>query len=170
MRALYSMFLLALLSACASYDGRGLQAGLSTRQDVERLMGPPALRWAVQTGGEQLAYPRGPMGYHTYMVMIDASDRLLSIRNVLEPSTFARIGEGMSQDEILQWLGPPTPEWTSYFERRDELVWEWRYCDDWGEAARFNVLFDGTRGTVRSTGSLTEKQRFGAHRRNSCSR
>ena len=54
---------------------------------------------------------------------------------------------------------PPVPHWTVYFEARDELVWEWRYCDDWGEPARFNVLFDGTSRRVRSTLSLTESQR-----------
>ena len=61
---------------------------------------------------------------------------------------------------------------TLYFAARDELVWEWRWCDDWSEPARFNVLFDGTSGKVRSTASLTERQAvFGrGDRRSWCSR
>ena len=37
-------------------------------------------------------------------------------------------------------------------------MWEWRYCDDWAEPARFSVLFDATSGKVRTTISLTERQ------------
>lgn len=65
----------------------------------------------------------------------------------------------MTQEQVLRILGPAEPSWTVYFKARDELVWEWRYCDEWNELARFNVLFDGTKGTVRSTMSLTESQR-----------
>ena len=36
-------------------------------------------------------------------------------------------------------------------------MWEWRYCDDWAEPARFSVLFDATSGKVRTTISLTER-------------
>lgn len=49
----------------------------------------------------------------------------------------------MTQAEVLQLIGPPQPDWTAYFKARDELVWEWRYCDSWREAA-LDVLFDGT--------------------------
>ena len=64
--------------------------------------------------------------------------------------------EGMNKEEVLRTLGPSQPQWTVYFDRRDELVWEWRYCDAWNEPARFDVLFDNTSGKVRSTQSYTE--------------
>ena len=51
----------------------------------------------------------------------------------------------MSGDEVMQILGPSRPDWTDYFERRDELVWGWRYCDDWNQLARFFVMFDATK-------------------------
>jgi hypothetical protein len=35
-------------------------------------------------------------------------------------------------------------------------VWEWRYCNDWSQAARFDVLFDGDQGTVRTSMGLPE--------------
>lgn len=149
-----------LLGGCASYDGRGLQPGQSQVSEVEQRMGTPAMRWKEPDGGELLAYPRGPAGYHTYMARIGPDGRLQSLDNVLEPKHFALIREGMGQDDVLRVLGPPYPGWTIYFKARDELAWEWRYCDDWGEPARFNVFFDGTSGKVRSTGSLTERQRF----------
>ncbi len=60
---------------------------------------------------------------------------------------------------MLRILGPSYPSGTAYYKSRDELVWEWRYCDEWNEAARFDVLFDGSKETVRKTMSLTESQR-----------
>ena len=46
---------------------------------------------------------------------------------------------------MLCILGPSEPSWTACFKTRDEVVWEWRYCDEWNEAARFDVLFDGSK-------------------------
>jgi len=43
------------------------------------------------------------------------------------------------------------PAWTKYFEARRELVWEWRYCNDWSQAARFDVFLDADQGTVRTS-------------------
>lgn len=173
MKSLPALLLSLLLAACAAYDGRGLQPGSSRGDDVRRVMGEPAMRWAEPDGSETLAYPRGPAGYHTYMVRIDRNGVLASIENALEPRHFARLREGMTQDEVLRVIGPPFAGWTMYFKARDELVWEWRWCDDYGEAARFNTLFDGTSGLLRSTASMSERQAvpFGrGDRRNWCSR
>lgn len=148
-----------LLSACGAYLGYDLKPGEDSLEDVVRALGNPAMRWQNEDGSAQLAFPRGPMGYHTYMATIGADGKLRHIVNVLDEKNFARIRPGMSKEEVLRILGPSYPNWTVYFERRDELVWEWRYCDTWNEAARFNVLFDNTSGKVRSTLSLTEAQR-----------
>ncbi len=143
---------LALLGACASYGGSGLQAGVATQDDVVAVMGAPALTWSDADGSRQLAYPRGPMGYHTFMVFLGPDGRLQRIENVLDPAHFARLEPGRSdRAAVLRLLGPPAPEWTAYFKARDELVWEWRFCDDWGESSRFDVLFDATTGVVRSS-------------------
>lgn len=145
-----------LLSACSSYAGRGLQPGQATGDEVRTVMGAPAMSWTLPDGGQQLAYPRGPVGVHTWMVFLDRNGRLEEIVNVLDMEHFARVRAGMTQDEVLQLLGPPQPQWTAYFAARDELVWEWRYCDSWNDAARFDVLFDGTSKLVRSTLTWTE--------------
>lgn len=146
-----ALLLLALLGACASYGGGGLRAGVATQDDVIAAMGSPALSWDGADGSRQLAYPRGPMGYHTFMVFLGPDGRLQRIENVLDSVHFARLEPGRSdQAAVLRLLGPPAPEWTAYFKARDELVWEWRFCDDWGESARFDVLFDATTGIMRS--------------------
>ena len=116
------------------------------------------MQWTHPDGSRQLAFPRGPAGLQTYMAFIGADGKLQRIENVLTAAGFSRITAGMGQDQVLRTLGPPVPAWTRYFERRDELVWEWRYCDDWSEPARFNVLFDATQAVVRTTLSQTESQ------------
>src|SRR5574343_1047089 len=148
-----------LLSGCASYDGYGLNPQHSRLDDVVRVMGQPSLRWQEADGAQTLVYPRGPVGLHTYFVRGDAAGRFVSRENVLTSTYCARIQPGMTQEQVVRILGPSVAAWTVYFEARDELVWEWRYCDDWHDTARFNVLFDGTTRLVRSTLSATERQR-----------
>ena len=146
----------ALLAACASYSGSGLKPGEARLEDVQSLMGVPAMRWQDADGSVQLAYPRGPLGYHTFMVKLGPDGHLQSIANVLEPANFARIRAGMTKDEVLRVLGPPNYNLTVYFKARDELVWDWRFCSDFGAASRFQVLFDNRLSTVRSAISQTE--------------
>lgn len=145
-----------LLAACAGYDGRGLIVGESGLDDVILVMGEPRMQWAEADGSRRFAYPRGPMGVQTYIVLIGRDGKLQSIENVMAPQAFRRIEAGMSKDDVLRTLGPPEPSWTIYFKARDELVWEWRYCDEWNRLARFDVLFDGTKEIVRSTMSQRE--------------
>ena len=171
MRVIAPLILFIALFGCASYDGSGLKPGISTTADVVQLMGTPAMRWNGPGGGEVLAFPRGPAGYHTFMVITDASGRLLSLENVLETKHFAKLRAGMSQDEVLRTLGPPQPQWTIYFKARDELVWEWRFCNEQAEPARFYALFDQTKGTLRTTMSSPESLSvpLGRDRRGWCS-
>lgn len=156
MRWLLAIGMVFLLAGCAAYSGTGLKPGESGLGDVLRIMGQPAMRWENPDGSLQLAYPRGPMGFHTYMAIIGKDGKLQQLDNVLDPKIFSSIQAGMTQSQVLYVLGPPEPAWTVYFKARDELVWEWRYCDEWRAAARFDVLFDGSKGTVRSTMRQTE--------------
>lgn len=149
--ALLLATLAALLAGCASYNGRGLRPGIDDGNAVRALMGEPAQQWSAADGSRHLAYPRGPEGTHTYMVELAPDGRLKSIENVLDTRHFALIAAGMEMDEVQRLIGPPQPSWTVYFEARDELVWEWLYCDDLGLQARFDVLFDGSSRRVRST-------------------
>jgi hypothetical protein len=150
------MLAAVLLAACASYGGSGLKPGVARLEDVQAVMGPPAMRWQEPDGSVQLAYPRGPTGFHTFMVKLGADGHLQSIANVLEEQSFARIRAPMTKDEVLRVLGPPDYRRSVYFKARDELAWDWRFCQIFGYAAHYSVLFDGTSGAVRSTMVQTE--------------
>ncbi len=149
MRLLLAILPVSLISSCASYSGYGLKPGVASVDDVVRVMGQPAMRWQNPDNSSQLAYPRAPAGLHTYMVFIARDGKLQRIENVLDTRVLAQVRPGMTKEEVLRTLGPPG--WTADYPRRGELEWEWRFCNDWNEAARFDVLFDNTKGTVRST-------------------
>jgi hypothetical protein len=156
-RHLIGLLLLAGLAACAGYGGQRLEVGQADIGTVLRVMGTPALEWTENDGRRQLAYPRGPSGVHTYMVHIGPDGKLELIENVLTMEHFARIRKDMTTEDVARVLGPVAPvTGVSYFRARDELVWEWRYCDDWNQLSRFYVLFDGSALTVRSTMSLRD--------------
>lgn len=157
MKLLQITVALVALGGCAGYGG-GLVPGQASADDVLRTMGTPALQWTDADGSRQFAYPHGPMGVHTFMVFIGPDNRLQRIDNVLDEDGFAQIRPGMDKAQVLRALGPPEPAWTVYFKARDELAWEWRYCDVWAQYARFDVLFDATREVVRSTLSQRESQ------------
>jgi len=139
-----------MLSACASYSGSNLKAGEAGLPDVLREMGQPAMRWDNADGSVELAYPRGPIGYETFMARIGPDGKLQTLRNVLDPEHFARILPGMTKEQVLRVLGPSDPSKTVFFKARDELVWDWRYQMVPVNPAHFLVLFDNTTGTVRS--------------------
>jgi hypothetical protein len=128
-----------------------LRTGTTTIEDVLRAMGVPALRWQDADGTTHFAYTHQPEGYKTLLLDFDSKGKLRSFENVLDEKHFATIKPGMTEEQVLHRLGPPEPQWTAYYKARDELVWEWRFCDAWNAAARFDVLFDATKGTVRSS-------------------
>ena len=140
-----------VLSACAGYSGSNLKPGVSTLPEVVASMGEPAMRWKDADGREQLAFPRGPAGIQTFMAHVGPDGRLERIEAVLDMAHFARIKPGSDQTTVLRLLGPSPSQWTKYFKARDELVWEWRFCDGLGQMAFFDVLFDGTTRLVRTS-------------------
>lgn len=151
-----------LLSACAGYSGSNLKPGVATLPEVLATMGEPAMRWNDPDGRVQLAYPRGPEGTQTFMVFTGVDGRLERIEGVLDSNHFALIENGKSdQAAVLRILGPSQPQWTANFKARDELAWEWRFCNSWGLLERFDVLFDATTGIVRSTMRFDDIVGFG---------
>lgn len=153
MQALRILFpvMAAALFGCASYSGSGLKPGESRLQDVIALMGEPVLRWRNSDGTEQLAYPRGPAGFHTFMVRLNSDGRLRSIENVLDLRHLDLVRPGMSKDDVLRILGPSDEQRTANFPARNELAWDWRFIEGFDAPMRMIILFDATSGIVRST-------------------
>ncbi len=150
-----------LLAGCASYSGYGLVPGTATAADVRRTMGEPAQVCALAGGGYNWVYPRGPGGLHTFDVQLDKDGVLRSIENVLEERGFARVEPGKStRQDILCIFGPPYVE--TYFPRRKELVWDYRFLDAWGYPSQFHVLYDDA-GIVTTTMQIREDRGIDDH-------
>ena len=144
-----------LLSACAS-TGSHLQPGVATLPEIIAAMGEPQMRWKDADGQEQLAFPHGPAGVHTYMAFVGADGRLIRVAQVLDEAHFALIQIGKStREDVLRLIGPPYPGWTVENRNFNEVSWEWNYLDRTNQIARLNVFFDMTTGIVRDTWQRT---------------
>ncbi len=109
-KTLVALICALVIAGCASYNGRGMKPGISTVDDVIQLMGQPAMRWQEPGGGELLAYPRGPAGFDTFMVMIDSKGVMSSLQGVLDMQHFALIRQDMTKDDVLRVLVPSQPQ------------------------------------------------------------
>ncbi|MBL8483404.1 MAG: hypothetical protein JNJ60_14490, partial [Rhodocyclaceae bacterium] len=110
-------------------------------------------------GSATLVYPFGPLGLETWMVKINPEGRVISAEQVLQMSTgFARIQMGMRGDEVTRILGPHYDQ--SYFSRRAETVWDYRYRDEWLQRARFHVVFNAAGVVVQTLTTREDDRRF----------
>lgn len=140
---------LAALFSVAACDSSGrvyedvrlarLSAGESTEQDVMRLFGAPAAVRALEGGGRGLVYPLGPEGAHTLLIRIGADGRYAGREDLLSRANFARVGAGMSADEVVALLGPPGQK--QPLALKQQVAWEWRFLDG-QETRMFVVMFD----------------------------
>lgn len=128
-----------LLTACAALDGYTLRPGAS-EAEVRSLMGSPAAEYTSRDGTRELVYPRGPLGTQTYVASMSSEGVLKDVRNVLTDDVFNRIRPGLTQQEVLEMIGPPGD--TMHFSRSDTTAWDYRYMDTWGYLAIFSVTFD----------------------------
>ena len=145
-----ALFALGLLAAgCANFSG--ISPGDSA-PTVEARLGPPGTVWKNADGSEAWEYPMGPTGVQTFMIDIGPDRAVRAVRQVLTEEYFAKVVAGMSREDVRRLLGRPKEVW--YFPARDEEVWTWRYLEV--NYRFFNVLFDRTSGTVRTTLRLDE--------------
>jgi outer membrane protein assembly factor BamE (lipoprotein component of BamABCDE complex) len=54
-------------------------------------------------------------------------------------ASFARIAQGMPEDEVRQLLGKPDE--TMHFPLSNTDAWDYRYYDNWGYLAIYSVTF-----------------------------
>jgi hypothetical protein len=114
---------------------------------VQARMGKPETVRKNADGSQVWEYPGGPLGRQTYMVTVGSDHAVKDIRQVMSEQYFSQVKAGMSRDDVRQLLGKPGE--VSVFPARDEEVWSWRYLQ--GNAMFFNVMFDRSSGTVRTT-------------------
>jgi hypothetical protein len=148
MKNLASLLAVLFAAGCASYSGRGLEAGVSTEAQVRGLMGTPAAEYAGPGGSRNLAYPHGPLGIETFMAEVGPDGRLVAVRQVLNEENFRGISRGMTRDEVLLRIGPPGE--TMEFPNLKQVAWDYRFRDLWGYTAIFSVSLDRA-GLVVST-------------------
>ena len=128
---------------------RGLTPGVTTEAQIRDQMGPPETERTFTDGSKRLEYPRGPQGLATYMVDIDPQGRLRAVTQVLTAENFAKIRQGMTEDEVRRLLGKPGE--VAVYRLKPETVWSWK----WNEGppsgeAYFNVHFNA-QGIVYTT-------------------
>jgi outer membrane protein assembly factor BamE (lipoprotein component of BamABCDE complex) len=139
--------LAALLAGCAlgPYSPSGVPAGAS-REDVLRIMGPPTATYTMPDGHVRLEYNRMPAGKHTFMVDLDAGGHMAHWENVLDENHFAAIVAGMSPQDVLRLIGPPTYTW-HYFRPTPANTWLYRF-DTIQRCILFEISFDAATGRV----------------------
>jgi len=147
-----NFFLLALATLVAGCANFGAVTTGTPAQQVQAKLGTPETVRKNADGSEVWEYPGGPLGRQTYMVILGPDRAVREIHQVLNEEYFLKVHAGMSRDEVRNLLGKPGV--VMMFSARDEEVWSWRYQQQ--NPMFFNVLFDRTSGTVRTTQRLEE--------------
>src|SRR5215813_13136141 len=91
------------LAGCAQ-PWQGYQTGADQSTVIARL-GPPREVYDLPNGGKRLMWPTQPMGEYTTAADIDAHGRIVSVRQVLQPSEFyrAEIGKWTRSDVLVNF-------------------------------------------------------------------
>jgi hypothetical protein len=96
---------LALLACVQPHQQ--VQAGADQSELIARL-GPPRETYNLPNGGKRLMWPTQPMGSTTTAADIDASGKVLSVRQVLQENEFHRAEVGKwTRDDVLINFGRP---------------------------------------------------------------
>jgi len=121
---------LALLAGCASFDGRTLVPGKSTRTEVEATMGRPAEVLTRPNGDTRLYFSRLPFGREIYVATVGSDGVLRSLERTLTRKNIASLKEGMQAQQVRELLGPPYR--IVYMKLIERDVWEypWRIVED----------------------------------------
>jgi hypothetical protein len=140
--ALGLVALVGLLAACDPQNISELEEGVSTEADVRERFGAPEAVWEGEDGAQVYEYNRQPAGHTNYMITIGPDGKMASLRQVLNPRTFAQVTPGMPMETVRRMLGKPM-KITTYALKR-ETHYDWRYFESpgVGESKVFTVVFD----------------------------
>ena len=113
------------LVGCAAPDRMPLG---STREATVEKLGRPSATYPLE-GGERLQYSYQPAGPWVHNLDFDASGRLRSNRQVMDPADFAQIAIGQwTRDDVLRRYGKPAL--VERVARFDGEVWTYRFLDN----------------------------------------
>ena len=143
--------LAALAAGCANFSA---VAPGDTEVVVGEKVGKPDAVWKNPDGSELWQYPQGYYATQTFIITMGSDKRVQEIHQALSEPYFSKIYAGLSKDDVYRTLGRPREVWN--FPARDEQTWTWRYKDT--NFMLFNVMFDQSAGTVRTTRRLQEIQ------------
>ncbi|MEM5460795.1 hypothetical protein VSR69_39155 [Paraburkholderia phytofirmans] len=152
----------ALVLAACTAPHQQVEAGADQSVLVARL-GKPKETYDLPNGGKRLMWPTQPMGTTTTAADVDASGKVISIRQVLQDNEFHRAEVGKwTRDDVLVNFGRPFE--TSYFKRMDREVWSYRYLENNIEHLIYHFYFDN-QGVLRQT-QRSPDPRFDPSQRN----
>lgn len=142
--------LAGLLVACDPQNISELEEGVSTEADVRERFGAPEAVWEGEDGAQVYEYNRQPAGHTNYMITIGPDGKMASLRQVLNPRTFAQVQPGMPMETVRRMLGKPMKV-TSYALKR-ETHYDWRYLESpgVGDSKVFTVVFDSDLKVIRT--------------------
>ena len=143
----FTVVMVSLLTGCAGYAPHEQIIG----QDLTALiaqMGPPE-RETLSDGHRKLHFVRGPGGWDTYFVYLDANNRVVRWEQVLTEERFDTIRSGMTREQVIDTIGTSTI--THGLARDRGYVWHYRYKTT--QCRSFAVEFTPEH-VVRSAGYL----------------
>lgn len=142
-----ALLVAALLAGCAGEPTR-LAMG-SSREGTLRELGAPTAAYAMPGGGERLQYSRAPAGFEVNNVDLDASGRVVSVRQELDERLFDRtiqpnVGRWREADVLRTYGRPFEITQVSSF---DGTIWSWRY--KWQNSPRLLYIYIDPTGVVQ---------------------
>jgi hypothetical protein len=119
--------LASLLVACAGYaPPKDMHVGMP-EAEVVQAMGQPTGRYPLPDGAVRLEFARGPYGFETFMVDLDAQGRVLKWEQVLDRWHFDAVIPGMTSEQLLRYIGRPSEQMGMM---RDGKIWTYRYFNN----------------------------------------
>jgi len=150
LRAICGLLTLLGIHGCDYVAMKELKPGVSTGYEVRDLMGQPSFEWRNQDGSVTWEFARTPEGKANYMITVGPDNIMRAIAQVLTDENFAKVGKGMSRDEVRHLLGKPGR--ITRFERKRQEVWEWKVQNPFPNVDAFiNVHFDDAGRVVETS-------------------
>jgi hypothetical protein len=125
MKRILGWALLALAAAgCDPQRIKELEEGVATEADVRARFGSRKDLGRARRGAHVRVQPQ-PAGDKNYMITIGPDGKMSALRQVLNPTNFARIQPGMPMEQVRRMLGKPARQ--TPYELKREIAWDWRY-------------------------------------------